>query len=90
MKKRIKNKNLIMSVEDERRFKSSNKCWICKKLFTDEDKKVKDHDHIKGKYRGSAHLNCNINLKLTKKFPVIFHNLRGYDSHLSMVKQWKI
>ena len=44
-----------MSVEDERRFQSSNKCWIHKKLFTDEDKKVRDHDQITEKYRGSAH-----------------------------------
>ena len=43
------NKNLVMSVEDERRFQSSNKCWICNKLFTDENKKVRDHDHITGK-----------------------------------------
>ena len=28
-----------MSVETERRFQSINKCWICNKLFTDEDKK---------------------------------------------------
>ena len=27
---------------------------------------------------------CNINLKLTKKIPVIFDNLRGCDSHLIM------
>ena len=73
-----------MSVEDERRFQSSNECWICKKLLTDEDKKVRDHDHITGKYRASAQSNCNINLKFTKKVPVIFHNLRGYDSHLLM------
>ena len=36
------------------------------------------------KYRGFAHWNCNINLKLTKTVPVIFHNLRVYDSHLIM------
>ena len=78
------NENLVMSVEDERSFKLNNKCWICNKLFTAGDNKVRDHDHVTGKYRGSAHWNCNINLKLTKKVPVIFNNLRGFDSHLIM------
>ena len=35
-----------------------------------------------GKFRGAAHQNCNVILKLTKKVPVKFHNLRGYNSHL--------
>ena len=55
-----------MSVQDKKIFQSSNKCWICNKLFTDEDKKVRDHDYITGKYRGSTHSDCNINLILTK------------------------
>ena len=59
-----------------------NVCWICGKLIENYDKKVRDHCHIFGKYRGAAHCSCNINLKITKTVPVIFHNLKGYDSHL--------
>ena len=79
MKKHF-NKTLLMSVEDKRSFKSSNKRWICNKWFAAEDNKVTDHDHVTGKYKDSAHWGCNI--KLTRKVPVIFHNLKGYDSHL--------
>ena len=77
-------KNLVMSAEDEQKFQSSNKSWICDKLFNVGDNKVKDHCHVTGKYRGSAHWSCNINIKLIKKVPVIFYNLRGYDSDLIM------
>ena len=56
----------------------------CNKLFDFGDNKVRDHCHITREYRGSAHWSCNINLKLTKKIPIIFHDLRGYDSHLIM------
>ena len=71
-----------MSEKDEQIFQLSNKCWICDKLFDVGDNKVRDHCHITGKYRGSDHWSCNIKLWLTKKVPVIFHNLRGFDSHL--------
>ena len=47
-----------------------------KKLI--EDEKVRDHCHMSGKFRGAAHWISNINVQLTKKVPVIFHNLRGY------------
>ena len=76
------NKNLIMSEEEEHLFQQSNSCWICKKLIDNDEEKVRDHCHVTGKFRGAAHWNCNINFQLTKKVPVIFHNLRGYNSHL--------
>ena len=84
-KKMIKkhfNKTLIMFAEEEERFQLTNSSWICKKLFDVGDDKVRDHCHITGKYGGTAHWGCNVNLKLNEKVPVIFHNLRGYDSHL--------
>ena len=41
-----------LSVKDEEKLQSCSKCWLCKKLFTDEDKKVSDYNHITEKYRG--------------------------------------
>ena len=55
---------------------------IFKKLIDNDEEKARDHCHVTGKFRGAAHRNCNLNCQLTKKAPVIFHNLRGYDSHL--------
>ena len=78
--KKYFNKYLIMTEGEEEIFQSSNKC--CDKLFDLVDEKVRDHCHISGKFRGAAHFSCNANLKITKKVTVIFHNIRGYDSHL--------
>ena len=71
-----------MTQEEENLFQKSNNCWICKKFSNNDEEKVRDHCHVTGKFRGAAHESCNLNLKLTEKAPVIFHNLRGYDSHL--------
>ena len=69
-------------MKKEEQFQSSNICWICKKLIDNNDEKVRDHCHITGRFRGAAHWSCNINLQLSEKFFVIFHNLKGYYSHL--------
>ena len=61
------NKNLIMTEKEEYLFQQSNNCCIRKKIIDKEDEKVRDHYHITGKFRGSAHWDCNINFKLTKK-----------------------
>ena len=80
------NKNLVMTAEENEEFERSNICWICGKLIEIGDNKVKDHCHITGKYRGSCHWSYNNNLKTSKKLVVIFHNLKGYDSHLIFKK----
>ena len=63
------------------------KCFICNKGFCyDNDRKyfknyrkVCDHCHYTGKYRGVAHNICNLRYKTTKKIPVIFHKGSKYD-----------
>ena len=81
MKKHF-NKNLVITAEENEEFQRSNICWICGKLINIGDNKIRDHCHISGKYRGPTHYFRNLNLKITKKLTAIFHNLRGYDSHL--------
>ena len=81
------NKPLNMTKENEEEFQKADECHICNKKYTADDIRVRDHCHITGKFRGSAHQECNLQLRLNPdkiKIPVIFHNLRGYDSHFIM------
>ena len=92
MKKHF-NKPLKMTKENETDFQKAAKCHICDIKYTYKDVCVRDHCHITGKYRGSAHQDCNLKLQIkpeTIKIPVIFHNLRGYDSHFIMQQIGKI
>ena len=74
-------KKMIFSLKDKDDFEKARVCWICQKEFGSE-KKVRDHRHFTGKYRGAAHVKCNVQFKKPKFTPVIFHNLSGYDAHL--------
>ena len=74
-------KKMIFSLKDKDDFEKEKICWICQKEFGSE-KKVRDHCHFTGKYRGAAHVKCNLQFKKTIFTPVTFHNLSGYDAHL--------
>ena len=81
------NKPLVMTEVDEQHFKTMDGCHICGEKYTDKDVRIRDHCHITGEFRGSAHQECNLKLRIKPenfKIPVIFHNLRGYDSHFIM------
>ena len=69
-----------MTKEDEKDFQKAIKCHVCDQQYTDKNIRVRDHCHITGKFRGSAHQDCNLKLRIKPdniKIPVIFHNLRG-------------
>ena len=62
------------------------RCWICNEHVKRRDA-IREHDHITGKWRGPAHKKCNSRLIIHKQdqcIPVVFHNLKNYDSKLLM------
>ena len=74
-----------MTRDDWKAHRHATTCHICEKALDGDS--VRDHSHITGKYRGAAHSACNLKLRLSPKtttIPVVFHNLRGYDSYLLM------
>ena len=80
----IPKKKMIFGKEEKERCDKQTKCWMCNEEFNDEDVKVRDHCHFTGRYRGAAHNSCNLKYRKPNFTPVVFHNISGYDSHLSM------
>ena len=71
-------------------YEQQKKCYICKKRFYYNKKekkirklyrKVRDHCHFTGKFRGAAHGICNLSYKVPHKSPVKFHNCSSYGYH---------
>ena len=65
-------------------YENAEYCHICKKVFGEEKKhrKVRDHDHYTGKFRGAAHSTCNLRYSVQRDIPVFFHNSTNYDFNL--------
>ena len=76
------NLELDMSQEEEVQFEQAEECWLCENPL--DDTKVRDHDHLTGKYRGAAHNICNIQSQQRSSsfVSIFFHNFSGYDCHL--------
>jgi hypothetical protein len=88
------NVEIDTSVEDETNYINAKPCSICSGEFDKSVKalcKVRDHCHRTGAYRGAAHNSCNINcFSNNRHLPVVFHNLRGYYSHLIIKKDFEV
>ena len=74
--KKHSNKELVMNKEDDEDFEKFTKYWIYDNVYVDGNVKVRDHCHIARKYRGSAHRDCHIKVKLKHKILLVFHNLK--------------
>ena len=70
-----RNEKIIFNKEDKLYHETNNTCHLCSKTCI---KKVKDHCHETGKYRGPACKMCNMRYK-QQNIPVILHNGSGYD-----------
>ena len=73
------NEKMIFTEEDKLYHETNNTYHICSKTCI---KKVRDHCHETGKYRGTACKICNLRYKQQNFIPVIFHNGSGYDFNL--------
>ena len=95
-----KEKEMIPVTHEENNFYNEQEvCYICKEKFcmdkNDKNyinkKKVKDHCHYTGRFRGAAHSKCNLNYKVLKEIPIIIHNA-SYDAHFileQLAKEFK-
>ena len=69
-------------MHDKMAYDNSTLFHICNEKHGED--RVRDHCHLSGKFRGAAHEVCNLKYNVPTFFPVVFHNLSGYDSHLFM------
>ena len=80
----LPNKKMFPLTDKEwKTFREAEVCWLCRKEFGGDNlRKVRDHCHFSGKFRGAAHSLCNFKFQRPKFTPVFFHNLQNYDAHL--------
>ncbi|XP_071637544.1 uncharacterized protein [Temnothorax longispinosus] len=83
----VANISMVKLTEDKKlEFQRATHCHVCRKAFQPEDMRVRDHCHLKGRYRGPAHSRCNLNYRNVYVILVFFHNLSGYDAHFIIEK----
>jgi hypothetical protein len=96
-------KATIITESEQAAFEQSTHCYICKQKLMhrhefieseyEEFKKkglnaVRDYCHLTGLYRGAAHSSCNLKCQSPNFYPVIIHNLSGFDAQL-FIKELK-
>ena len=77
--------------EQKRSYENAKRCHICNSTFYKKDhegvgssnfRKVRDHDHYIGIFRGAAHSLCILRYSTRRDIPVVIHSGSNYDFHL--------
>ena len=80
-----------LTSEDVALYQSQKQCYICGKAFCYDKKqekrfklykKVRDHCHFTGKFRGAAHCICNLRYNVPQEMSVKIYDGSKYDYHL--------
>ena len=80
----------LVTKEQQESYENAQICYICKEKFEDKylkDKqyrKVRDHFHYTGEYRGAADSTCNLKHSVPKKIPIVCNNGSNYDYYFMM------
>ena len=79
---------ISLSNKEIKSYEKQKVCHICKEKFCDDKnkKKIRDHCHFIGKFRGAAHSGCNSRYKVPKEIQIVFHNGSTYDYHFIIKK----
>ena len=75
-----KKKMKLLTKEQQESYENAKICYICKEKFENEylkdkkSRKVRNHFHFTGEYRGAAQSICNLKYSVPKKIPLPLHN----------------
>ena len=90
-----------LTSDEQAKHERSKICHICNEKFINDKedkqynshKKLIDHDHYTGNYRGAAHSICNLRYQTQREIPVVLHNGNNYDFHIiikELAKEFRI
>ena len=88
----VKKKRLVLTKEELKSYQEAKVCYICgkgilKRLAKDKNyRKVRDHCHYTGIYRGAVHSICNLKFNVPNEIPVVFYRGSNYDYHFIIKK----
>jgi hypothetical protein len=85
-------RDMVMNDVDWENFHQAQQCFMCHISFDlPQVVKVRDHDHISGRYRFALCSRCNLTYaQQSRKIHIFFHGLSNYDHHFIISNLHKI